>query len=391
MVALSAHVLFAPPAVRAEILRHEAIHSAHQRMAPRDDSAAARARAERIADDPSAFSSGMALPPVPSLLGFPPQPLKPFDQVWIGHVGIIGVIVSNGITVRISLDYRSLGIDPVKVPQPAKAFFCGKHDMKPIPDTAKKMKDVADIVAKLNSNLPDAAKKSAVQLVVIAKDSSAYRVANGTPTIVLNDAELNSGELTDTLRHETSHAIYEFHSVAKDPKKRTPDVYALAIADLFNRARNTVSVTRPATKFDPTSPPSLKIESGGTPAGLVMVTDTLWAGSGGHPWDGPDEFFASAFGEFLSDPGLQKQIFAHYAKADKKVGSIAAELLRLLAIVDDTEALGKLKAPAKEAAAAAAKAIEAAGAPPDITKSFSGELGYLADPSKLPGPENIKC
>jgi hypothetical protein len=395
VVALSAHALFAPPSLRAEILRHEAIHSAHQRMAPRDDSAAARALAERIADSPAAFSSGMMLPPVPSLLGFPPQQLKPFDQVWLGHDGIIGEIVSSGITVRISLDYGHLGIDSVKVPQPAKAFYCGKHDMKPIPDVANKMKVAADTVAKLNKDLPAGAEKYAAKRVFIAKEPSAYRVANGEPIIVLKEDDLKTGEFRDTLAHEASHGIYEFHSVVKDPTKRTPDVYALAIADLYNQANNTVTVPEPTAKFDPDRPPPLA--GGGRAAGLVMVTDTLWSGSGGHPHAGPDEFFASALGAFLSNPGLQQKIFAHYAKADektdKKVGRIAAELTRLLKIAKDAEAFGKLPALSKEAAEAAAKALAVVKPPSVISPSTttSGVLIQLADPSKQGGPDDIKC
>jgi hypothetical protein len=384
-VVLSAQALLAPPALRTEMLLHEAIHSTHQRAAPRDDSPAARATAERLATSPAAFASRKALPPVPSLLGFPPQPHKPFDRVWIGHSGIVGEIVRSGITVRVLVPYDRIGIDPG---DPGKAFHCGKHDMPPIPDLVKRMIDVAAITAKLNKDLPAKVQPYTAQLVGVIDEGSAYRLANGKPVIILKEAELTSGQYPDTLAHETSHAIYEYHSVANDPKKRTPDVYALAIADLFNRAKNTARVPHPTTKFDPGKPPPLTGEGAGVEAGLAMATDTLWAGSGGHPWGGPDEFFASAYAGFLRNPELQKKIFTHYAKADTEVGLIAKELLRLLAIAKDQKALGKLKTPPQTAEAAAA--IERAGEPWDIG-SYTYGVGWLVEPSKMPGPEQIKC
>ena len=392
VVVVTAHALFAPPPLRAEILRHEAIHSAHQRVAPRDDSAAARAVAERIAESPAAFSSGMMLPPVPSLLGFPPQKFKPFDQVWIGQTGIIGEIVSSGITVRISFDWKDLGIDPLGG-QPAKAFYCGKHhDMKPIPDMAKKMKVAADTVAKYNKDLPAGAEKYAAKLVVITvAGPSAYQVANGEPVINLKEDDLKTGEFRDTLAHEASHGIYEYHSVVKDPKKRTPDVYALAIADLFNQASRTVAVPEPTGKFNPSRPPPLT--GGGSPAGLVMVTDTLWAGHGGHPHAGPDEFFASALGAFLSNPGLQQQIFRYYARADPRIERIAAELTSLLRNAKNAKAFEGLTAPPEEAPEKAAKTLEAVKPPTVISSDTtpSGVLLDLVDPSKMAGPDDIKC
>ena len=340
-----------------------------------------------MAASPAVFASAEVLPPVPSLLGFPPQPDKPFDQVWIGHDGIVGEIVRSGITVRAMVPYDRIGIDSLD-PQRGKTFHCGKHDMPPIPDMVKKMIDAARITAKLNKDLPAEVQPYAAQLVGVIDDPSAYRLASGKPVIILKEAELMNGQYPDTLAHETSHGIYEFHSIANDPKKRTPDVYALAIAELFNRARNTARVPHPTTKFDPGKPPPLTGEGTGVEAGLAMVTDTLWAGYGGHPWAGPDEFFASAYAGFLRYPELQKKIFSHYAKADVEVGLIAKDLLRLLAIAKDQKALGKLKTPPQVAEDSAA--IERAGQPLDIG-SYAYGVGWLVNPSKMPGPEQIKC
>jgi hypothetical protein len=392
-VFVTAEGLLAPPDVRSQMLRHEAIHSLHQRAAPREESAAARADAERLACDPAAFASVHAFPPVPALLAFPPQPHKPFDQVWIGHDAIVGEIVASGITVRVALPYAAIGIDPLGG-RPGREFHCGKHDRPPIPDIVKKMVDAAQITAKLNKDLPAGAKPFTARLVGVAPDAaSAYRVANGKPVIIMKMAELVGGQYPDTLAHETSHALYEFHSVAADAKKRTADPYALRVADLFVRAQATKDVPRPTTKFDAARPPPLEYDPATSvttpaPAAVVMVTDTLWAGEGGHPWDGPDEFFASAYAGFLKARELQKQIFAHYGKAEPAIARIAKELLELLGMATEAGKLAKLKPP--KPPAEAARAIERAGAPTDISRDVT-VVGWAIDPTTMPGPDDITC
>jgi hypothetical protein len=70
--------------------------------------------------------------------------------------------------------------------------------------------------------------------------------------------------------------------------------------------------------------PSLKAEADDDvrPAGIVMVPDGLWisgAMTDGHPWDGPEQFFASAYGAFETDPTLLRQLIAHFAPADASI------------------------------------------------------------------------
>jgi hypothetical protein len=387
VVTIGEQALLAPPAKRADILRHEAIHSLHQRAARRDESAAARDHAERLATDPRAVAKLQSLPPAPALLAFPPQKHKSFDQVWIGHDGIIGEVVADSVTVRTLLAYKEMGIDPLAV-NPAKDFHCGPNNMAPIPDRAKAMSHVAIQTAKDNKNLPAGMSKQIARLVLVAKEPSAYRVAGKDAVIVIDEGELAGKQYVDTLAHETSHAIFEFHSAGQS----SPDAYALQIADVFNRAQKTNSVPHPLAKFDPKSPPPLTLKDGtGVAAAIAMVSDTLWAGSGGHPGDGPDEFFASAYGGSLRAPALQKQIFKHYAGADPNVETIGKELLTLLSIVTNPKAMKGLKPPSDKAALAAAeKTIQGQKATPDITQG-SGVLPMLADPTKMPGPEKIKC
>jgi hypothetical protein len=68
-----------------------------------------------------------------------------------------------------------------------------------------------------------------------------------------------------------------------------------------------------------------------------MVTDSLWSGGAsteGHPWDGPDEFFASALGAFVRDRQLLAQMIAHYAPLNASIKRDGAELLALLTAVN---------------------------------------------------------
>jgi len=116
--------------------------------------------------------------------------------------------------------------------------------------------------------------------------------------------------------------------------------------------------------------------------------DELWAGAGGHPWDGPDEFFASAYGAYLQDPKLLKRIIGHYAKKDKKITALGKELLELLPLAGNYKAADALKPPAdpKEAEAALRKA----GAPWDVS-GYQDVLGWAVDPERMPGPRSIAC
>jgi hypothetical protein len=105
----------------------------------------------------------------------------------------------------------------------------------------------------------------------------------------------------------------------------------------------------PTGKFDPKAPPPVK--DGAQPAGHVMVSDTLWSGTGGHPWENADEFFASAYGGFLRAPALLKASIAFYAKLDARIAPLASDLLDLLGKVGKPKELGALKRTPKPAAA----------------------------------------
>ncbi|MEA2704321.1 MAG: hypothetical protein QOD63_2266, partial [Actinomycetota bacterium] len=167
-----------------------------------------------------------------------------------------------------------------------------------------------------------------------------------------------------------------------------PSGIALRFADLYQRLSTTPQVDEPSSKFDPENPPPVKATGQKTqPAGLVMVTDMLWAGSGGHPWDGIDEFFASALGGFLHNPKLLGQIAAHYVKGvGGNLGDLCKELFVLLGQVAKGGA-GKAAPLADSRATAAAKALAAIGSVPD----WSQKQIPLLQPDTLPGPNKPTC
>jgi len=322
--------------------------------------------------------------------GLPARDYPPWTHVWIGNAAIVGEVVESGIAVRILESYADLGID--KAPE-YQAYECGPHDRAPIPDHVKKMRDVARKTAALNAKIPGDAKQRVTRVLIIGDAAeNAYRTAFGEGLIVLARTDFDSGAYPDTIAHEASHAIFEYHSVvgSKEATARVPDALALRVAGLFDRLKATRPVPIPTARFDARRPPALDVGESdeARPGGLVMVMDVLWAGEGGHPWQYADEFFASAHGAYLRNPKVLRASIAHYATKDPSIKPLGEELMTLLAAVGDPRAAGRLKAP-KEPKAAQER-LEAVGAAPDITGDVT-QRGWLVDPSTMPGPRKIVC
>lgn len=382
-----------PPAERQRMLRHESVHALHQQAAGPGESAEARQHAETLAVRGEQAAGGLSpadfLTPAPARLHYPPQAHSPWSQVWIGYPGVLGEIVENGVTVRIFLSYSELGIQPG--PE-YKIYECGKHDVPPIPQVVKKMKQVAQEMSQMNNKMPATATAQRVSLVAIygSAANSGYRVAEGKGLVVLGRDEFDAGTLS-TVTHEGGHAIFEYHSVRGGAASaRVPDSLALRIADLHVKLSNTKLVPDPTAKFEKKSPPPLAVkgEASAHPAGLVMVSDTLWSGAGGHPWDGVDEFFASAYAGFVREPALLREIIAYYSKFDPGIKPLAAELLDLLATVGKPADYNKLKSP--KAPEAAQKDLSAVSPPPEFTKEHY-QAGWYIDPTRMPSPDKIPC
>ena len=370
---------------RKAILRHEAAHRWHQQHRPISNAANAEP-AEQFA---RAVESGQTLTrlpirgPVPPVLAYPPQAHSPWNQVWLGHPGIIGEILENDVRVRIFLKYEELGLNA------AQDYQCGQHPVKKLPDLAAQMKRAARKAAELNERIKQSAAQR-VALIVIATGNTRYRQANGQGTIVIDEKEFASKEMEDTIAHETSHGIFEFHLTRQDPQKRMPDNLILQVTDLYLKLGQTVQLPTPTALFDAKHPPPLKNNGSTTlkPAGYLIVFDTLWSGTGGHPWENVDEFFASAYAVFTQQLPRLKQIIAHYAKADPNVNTLGTKLIDLLGKVSDPKLYETLSRPSKVQAAE----TEIAGvAPPEDVKNDPTITPWLFDPTKMPAPNQIIC
>ena len=392
---------------QTEILQHESVHALHQRSSHTDNSATARNHAENIANNPNLANSNALAVPAPSILRFPPQTHNPWNQVFLGHDYIIGEIISNGITLRILINFSDIKIVektkmstmagmkmPIITMTKSAVYHCGKHPYKPLLDYVKRLKELANEVAIVNSKIP-AGSMWRTNLVVISPNftNQAFRVANGKGVIELNKDDFKTPIILDTIAHEVSHGIFEYHNSAGNPNitKRIPDNFALSIADIFVKLSKTKLVNLPTKKFNPRIKPTSPSASGSAqPAGLVMVYDTLWSGSGGHPWS-VDEFFASAYGAYLRDKSLLNKIIDHYVAYDPAIKSLKPLLINLLDIVGDQGKIKNIVAPVGNSAGVSA--LGSLNPVPDHTNPISvlGLVNELINPLLLKGPSNISC
>jgi hypothetical protein len=319
-------------------------------------------------------------------------PATGFDRLFAGDGEIIGEVVESGVTVRTSRGYAAFSIEAPDDPQSrfgAKTMSdlqylaCAKRPFKRLEDTAKQLRAVGKAVGSVNTAIA-AGSPWQVKQVFVVNEASRLHFADGHALITIELKDFDSSA-AETAAHEASHAVFESHS-HPDPGKPgelAPDTLALRIADLFLRLA--------AEPFSKRKPP-LKADAGADarPAGTVMVTDGLWSGGAateGHPWDGPDEFFASAFGLYTTDPKLLHDLIAHYAGADASIKTAGPELLKLLDAVKDPKARGALPGLAASAQGAATDAIRRREAQASTIKQ---RLGAILDPAKLP-PATVTC
>jgi hypothetical protein len=389
---------------RADVVHHEMIHALQQRMAPAEESGAARERAERLADRPRGdFPSPDALcAPAPRLLAAPikGKAATGFDRLFGGEGQVIGEVVDAGVTVRISRSYADLGIEAPIDPNSRfgtasmtelQYLACGNRSFGSLEKTARKMRGVARAAARANGAIA-AGSPWRVEQVFVVNEASRLHFADGRALITIAPEDF-ANAAAETAAHEASHAVFESHS-HPDPGKPdvlAPDTLALRISDVFLRLSKTKPVPLPSKPFKKRKP-SLKAEADDDvrPAGIVMVTDGLWSGGAmtdGHPWDGPDEFFASAYGAFDTDPALLREMIAHFAATDASIKQAGAELLTLLSAIKDSKAQKSLQGLASGARDAATQAIGARESPPSTIKQ---RLGAILDPEKLP-PESVNC
>jgi hypothetical protein len=402
-------IVLGPPAAllspdeRADVVHHETIHVLQQRLAPAEETGAARDRAEQLADRPrgSLPSPAELQAPAPRLLAAPikGKAATGFTRLFAGDGKIIGEVVDSGVAVRAELGYRELGIE---APVDPKSEFgtatmtdlqflsCGNRAFPKLQAVATAMRSVAKQVAKVNGAIA-AGSPWRVEQVFVVNEASRLHFADGKAFMVLSHTDFDSNG-PETAAHEASHAVFESHSHPdpKQPDALAPDAFALRLADLFLRLAKTPSVPLPSEPFKKQRPPLKGGDGPQQPAGFVMVTDSLWSGGAateGHPWEGPDEFFASAFGAFVRDPKLLAEMIAHYAPLDASIKSGGAELLSLLTAVKDPKAVKALQPPAAAQQKGATEAIRQRESQPSTIKE---RLGAILTPETLP-PETVTC
>lgn len=385
---LSPYALLLPDEVFVNVLAHERVHAIHHRIAKREESNKARVHAESLASgekDALKLPVGNFLQPTPALLGFPPQSYAPWDRVIVGRDNIVGEVVDAGVTVRILLSYKDL---KVRDKLPYQDYVCAHHGVSVVAETAKKMHELAQLAAQFNNSIPKSGAGQRIDLIAIDDTAltTGYRLANGHGMIWLKGEEFRSASYRETIFHEGSHAIFEAHS----PTGGKPDAFALRIADLYGRLKDTKLVAKPTAKFRTKKPP---LTGADAPAGVVMVTDVLWSvdRSAGHPWDDVSEFFASAYGCYRLDKALLSELVDYYSGADPKLGTLKTELLDILETATDPVKAGKVKPPSHLSdAVKIAKAVSPT--PDESVVATSSETKILLNPSLLPQPPgDITC
>ena len=281
----------------------------------------------------------------------------------------------NGIPVRVLRKYKQLGI------KDWRTLVCEHNAWPDPPDLRPRMEAAAEAVATQNPRLlPESAAAHRVSLVVFADADTAYYTYNGHGAIVFR-VDFNPGDYSDAVVHELSHALLEFHRVGATPgsENAAPDEVLLAVESLYEELAKTTNVPIPTEKFDPKKPPPFEGGAEQKPAGLVMFSDMLWSGSGGHPWDDAHELYASAYAGNLQAPKVLKEIIAHYQKADPAIAPLAEKMFEILA-----------KGATREAGDAAGTHVSPIK---DLIAGTTAEIGWAAKPETMykPVTESTYC
>jgi hypothetical protein len=150
----------------------------------------------------------------------------------------------------------------------------------------------------------------------------------GTPVLMLEPKDVNLA----TAAHEMGHAVFHYlkgRAASKEKDAGGAGNFRLMIGDIYAR----LSTTKEYTFQEKT-----------IPAGL-WIADPSQVSPGSpseHPWQDPDEFFASAKAAFQVDRKGFEASIARFTKHDPAVAQPAKELMALL-----EQFLGKTRLPAK--------------------------------------------
>lgn len=156
-----------------------------------------------------------------------------------------------------------------------------------------------------------------VKTVIIARPTTTrFAHLNGVPVLMIDPADAD----LPTIAHEMGHGVFHYlkgRGASKEKDAASAGAFRLKMGDIYARLSATKEV---------------EIDGDSIAAGLWMVDPSQWSPGSKreHPWDDPDEFFASAKAAFQTDrKGLQASI-AKFSKIDPAVAAPARELMALL-------------------------------------------------------------
>jgi uncharacterized protein DUF4157 len=241
---------------------------------------------------------------------------------------------------------------------------------------------IAERVSKDNKLIKDP--KSRVATVFIAQTSTRFALLHGEPVLMLDPADAD----VETVAHEMGHVIFQaLSSRGGDPKATDAAAsknFTLQIADIYHRLSGTKNVKMKGT-FGKDETHAI---------GLWMVDPSQWKSGGKveHPWDDPDEFFASAKEAFQTDRAALLKSIKKAVAIDSAVKDPAKELI---AALDDFLGSGKLSATTlsgtrlKDAETALGKRTGISKV--EDTLKTNPVVQWILDPTTRPVPEKAEA
>jgi hypothetical protein len=218
---------------------------------------------------------------------------------------------------------------------------------------------------------------SRVTICIIAPTTTRFALWQGKPVLMIDPSD--AGE--ETVAHEMGHAIFE--ALKGQAESKTKDAakarnFRLSVADIYAR----LSQTKDFTEGNATHP-----------AGLWIADPSQWipGGKSEHPWDDPDEFFASAKAAYqINHKGFEGAI-AKFKKFDPAVGAPAQELLALLDAFFKKRALPSKGLPEVRASAAETELERGTGVSKvEDTVMSDTPLDWLLNPGNRPKQQKAR-
>ena len=228
---------------------------------------------------------------------------------------------------------------------------------------------IATRVAGDNSTIKNPS--SRVTTIIVAPTTTRFALWEGKPVLALDRQNLD----IETAAHEMGHAIfYALRNKAESTNKDAAKAgnFRLLIADIYARLSQTMEHTEGKSTH---------------PAGLWIADPSQWqpGADSEHPWQDPDEFFASAKAAFQMDRAGFESAIAKFTKIDPKVKAPASELLSLLGSFLKKGSLPENGVPKARAAAAKTELDRETGVSKvEDTLSSSPLLEWLVNPATRP-------